>query len=96
MAKLTLETVDHVARLAHLSLTETERALFTRQLAEILAYAESIQAIDTRNVPPMSHALTGETLRDDSVTPGVSRASVLASAPDSAERLFRVPRIIGG
>ena len=30
---------------------------FARQLDEILAYAESIQALDTAGVPPMSHAV---------------------------------------
>jgi len=42
MAHVTLETVDHVARLAHLSLTDEERRTFARQLDEILAYVELI------------------------------------------------------
>jgi hypothetical protein len=55
MARVTVETVDHVARLARLSLTDEERHLFARQLEEILAWAESLQALDTSGVPPMSH-----------------------------------------
>ena len=47
MARVTVETVDHVAQLAHLSLTPEERETFARQLDEILAYAESIQALET-------------------------------------------------
>ena len=47
MPKVTVDTVDHVARLAHLSLTAEERATFARQLDDILAYAESIQSLDT-------------------------------------------------
>jgi aspartyl-tRNA(Asn)/glutamyl-tRNA(Gln) amidotransferase subunit C len=96
MAKVTLETVDHVARLAHLTLTDEERTLFTKQLQQVLAYAESIQALDTSDVPPMSHARTSEIFRDDSVAPCLSRETVLAEAPDGAERLFRVPRVIAG
>lgn len=95
MAKVTVETVDHVAKLAHLHLTGDERETFARQLADILAYAESIQALDTSAVPPMSHAGTGERLRDDVPTPGLSREEVLAQAPDAREGLFRVPRILG-
>ena len=36
MARVTPETVDHVARLARLSLDEGERATFAAQLEEIL------------------------------------------------------------
>ena len=96
MARVTVQTVDHVAQLAHLSLTAEERAIFARQLDEILAYAESIQALDTRDVEPMSHALTSEVLRDDVPGPELPREQALAAAPDAADGLFRVPKVIGG
>ena len=54
MPRVTVETVDHVARLARLSLTDEEKQPFARQLDEILACAESLQALDTSGVPPMS------------------------------------------
>lgn len=96
MARVTVETVDHVARLAHLSLTAEERETFARQLDEILAYAESIQALDTRDVEPMSHALTSEVLRDDAPASELPREQALAAAPDAEDGLFRVPKVIGG
>jgi len=96
MARVTVETVDHVARLARLSLTQEERETFARQLDEILAYAESIQALPTDDVEPMSHAGTSEVLRDDAPAPSLPRERALASAPDADGALFRVPRIIGG
>jgi len=96
MARVTAATVEHVARLAQLSLTDDERAGFTRQLDEILAYAEAIQALDTEGVPPMSHAGEAAGFRPDVVAPGLPREQVLASAPDSDSGLFRVPRIMPG
>jgi aspartyl-tRNA(Asn)/glutamyl-tRNA(Gln) amidotransferase subunit C len=96
MPRATVETVDHVARLARLSLTEAERALFARQLDEILAYAESIQALDTTDVPPMAHAHTTRAFREDEPREGLPRERVLEAAPDPAEGLFRVPRVLGG
>ena len=94
MARVTVETVEHVARLAHLSLTSEERETYARQLGEILEYAESIQSLEIEGVPPMSHALVAGRLRPE--TPGASldRERVLEDAPDPAEGLFRVPRII--
>jgi len=96
MSKVTIETVDHVARLARLSLTDDERMTFARQLDEILVYAESIQTLDTTDVPAMSHAGTGEAFRDDAARPSLEPGPALASAPDPSDRLFRVPRVLGG
>jgi aspartyl-tRNA(Asn)/glutamyl-tRNA(Gln) amidotransferase subunit C len=95
MPRVTVETVDHVARLARLSLTEEERALFARQLDDILAWAESLQAVDVAGVEPLA-ALGGGDLRADSEREGLPRETALAAAPDAAEGLFRVPRVIGG
>ena len=96
MARVTVETVEQVARLARLSLTEEERETFAKQLDQILAYAESIQTLDTAAVEPMSHAVTSEMVREDVPAPSLERQRVLEAAPDAAENLFRVPRILGG
>jgi aspartyl-tRNA(Asn)/glutamyl-tRNA(Gln) amidotransferase subunit C len=96
MAQVTLQTVDYVARLARLSLSPEERETFARQLQEILAYAESIQDLDTSEVEPMSHAARAEVFREDSPRPGLPRQTVLEAAPDAEGALFRVPRIIPG
>jgi aspartyl-tRNA(Asn)/glutamyl-tRNA(Gln) amidotransferase subunit C len=96
MPRVTVDTVDHVARLAHLSLTADEREAFARQLDQVLAYAESIQSLDTANVEPMSHAAASETFRPDVPHESLPRETVMASAPDQGEGLFRVPRVLGG
>jgi aspartyl-tRNA(Asn)/glutamyl-tRNA(Gln) amidotransferase subunit C len=96
MPKVTPETVEHVATLARLSLTAEERSTFTRQLDEILSYAEAIQKLDLADIAPMSHAGTGERFRDDSPGGELPHDKALAAAPDAAERLFRVPRVLGG
>jgi aspartyl-tRNA(Asn)/glutamyl-tRNA(Gln) amidotransferase subunit C len=96
MPRSILETVDHVARLAYLSLTDDERPVFAAQLEQILAYARTLETLDVSDVPPMSHAAAAATLRDDEPRPSLDRERVLEAAPDSALGLFRVPRIIGG
>jgi aspartyl-tRNA(Asn)/glutamyl-tRNA(Gln) amidotransferase subunit C len=94
VARVSPETVAHVAQLARLSLSDDERALFARQLEEILAWAESLQSLDVGEVPPMAHALEA-VWRADEVRPGVPAQQALAQAPDPAEGLFRVPRVLG-
>ena len=75
---------------------DEERELFARQLDEILAWAESLQALDTSGVPPMSHPREGSALREDEPRAGLDRETAFEAAPDAAEGLFRVPRVIGG
>ena len=94
MARVTVETVEHVAKLASLSLTGEEKQTFARQLDEILTYAESIQALSTDDVEPMSHARTSEIFRPDTPHESLSRESAVAAAPDAADGLFRVPKIL--
>ena len=96
---LTVAEVERIAALAHLALTEDEKATFTRQLADILAYATQIEQVDIEGVPPTSHALLPRTvLREDEVRPSLPRDEALAAAPGAARDagLFRVPKVIGG
>ena len=98
-ASLTVADVERVAALAQLELTADEKALFTRQLADILHYAEQIQALDTHDVPATAHVRPSETSeRPDEPRPSLPVEEALSNAPDGAldAGLFRVPRVIGG
>jgi aspartyl-tRNA(Asn)/glutamyl-tRNA(Gln) amidotransferase subunit C len=102
----TREQVHAVAALANLDLDEEEVELFTRQLADILAYADEVQQVDTRGIPPTANVLTQYPAdRADEVAPSLRPEDALANAPDPAPAstanslrsggLFRVPRVIG-
>jgi aspartyl-tRNA(Asn)/glutamyl-tRNA(Gln) amidotransferase subunit C len=96
---LTIADVERIAALAMLELTDEEKQLFTKQLADILAYAEQVQAIDTSGVAATAHVLADRGLeRADEPRPSLSVNEALANAPDAdlAAGLFRVPRVIGG
>ena len=72
--------------------------LFRRQLADILAYAEQVQAIDTSGVPATAHVHARESMeRADELRACLPVTDALANAPDAAPDagLFRVPRVIG-
>lgn len=89
--QLTLGEVRHVAELAKLHLTEAEVAEYAEQLSEILAYAESLRAVDTSGVPPTPFVLPLENvMREDVPEPGLTNEQALANAPDSTDGFFRV------
>ena len=96
---LTIADVERIAALAQLELTDEEKQLFTKQLADILAYAEQVQAADTSGVPATAHVHTAlRSEREDVVRPSLPVEDTLINAPDADREagLFRVPRVIGG
>ena len=98
MSPLTIADVERIAALAHLELTDDEKQLFTRQLADILAYAEQLQAVDTTGVPATAHVnAAARNERPDEPRPSLPIDQAVANAPDAAPDagLFRVPRVIG-
>lgn len=98
-SSLTIDDVERIAALAYLELTADEKALFTRQLADILTYARQVQAIDTSGVPATAYVHIGQgTEREDEPRDSLALADALGNAPDAAPEagLFRVPRVIGG
>ena len=102
-ATVSLEDVQHVAELASLELTAEELPRLAKDLNAILSYIAQLNELDTREIPPMaqasevlgmSPAQEGETLRRDVVTPSVDRGAVMAEAPETDGRFFKVPKVI--
>lgn len=90
------QDVVHVARLARLELTDEEVERFTGQLAQVLAHAADVAALDLAGVAPTAHPLPLQNvLRPDEVRPGLDRREVLDGAPATEDGRFRVPRIVG-
>ncbi len=93
--KITMQEVEHVARLARLELSGAEKERMRRELDGILSYIDKLRALDTTGVEPTSHAVPlTNVLRDDVEKPSLPRDEMLANAPDRHRDLFRVPRII--
>ena len=64
----------HVARLARLSLTDEELDRYTGQLAQVLAHAADVAALDLSGVAPTAHPLpVVNVLRPDVPRPGLDR-----------------------
>ena len=93
--KLTRDEVQRVAVLARLRLTPKEETQLTEQLDHILAYMETLAALDTSDIKPFSHAIEAvNVLREDQVTNRPNADALLANAPDRDNSFFKVPKII--
>jgi aspartyl-tRNA(Asn)/glutamyl-tRNA(Gln) amidotransferase subunit C len=88
-----------VGTLARLSLDDAEAERMTRHLNDLLAQFEKLRELDTTGVPPTSHALpVTALLREDTVTPSLTREDVLSLTPHVDEQLggFIVPQVLAG
>jgi aspartyl-tRNA(Asn)/glutamyl-tRNA(Gln) amidotransferase subunit C len=93
--KITPEEVEHVARLARLEVSPTEKEELTRQLNRILQYMEKLNELDTTSIPPTSHVIDlKNAFREDLVESSLPRDVSLENAPESNGVEFVVPRII--
>ena len=89
------DAIKYVADLARIGLNRQEEELFTKQLNHILAYMEQLNKLDTKDIEPMSHAVSmGNILREDIVKNSLSNDDALKNAPEKEEGFFKVPKII--
>ena len=91
--------VRQVAQLAHLEITDEEVALYTPQMASIVAYVEQLNELDTSDVEPMLGGLTAEgaatdTRRPDTPHESLGQINALKEAPSGVEGHFRVPKVL--
>lgn len=89
------EVVEKVAKLSRLSLEEDEIAQYAEQLNQILDTMEGLQQIDTEGVAPLAHVLPIENVfREDEVGECFTQEKALANAPEQADGMFQVPKIV--
>ncbi len=97
MAKITLEDVDYVAGLAHLTLNPETREAMARDLGSILEYIDQLERLDTSGVEPMMHVLdVTNVYREDTVGESLSQEDAFKNAPKTDGEYFLVPKILDG
>jgi aspartyl-tRNA(Asn)/glutamyl-tRNA(Gln) amidotransferase subunit C len=88
-------TVAKIAALARIKVTEAEIEAMVPELNGILAWVEQLGEVDVTGVEPMTAVIENHLrLRDDVVTDGGIRDSVLANAPAPEHGFFGVPKVI--
>ncbi|SIS65545.1 Asp-tRNA(Asn)/Glu-tRNA(Gln) amidotransferase subunit GatC [Salimicrobium flavidum] len=95
MSRISEDQVKHVANLARLSITEDEAKTFTKQLDDIITYAEQLNELDTEGVEPTTHVLDlKNVMRKDEPKDWIKKEDALKNAPDQQDGQFKVPSIM--
>ena len=89
------QQVQHIAMLARLKLTDEEYAESVEKLSNIVDFVDQLSQADTDGVVPMAHPLdTAQRLRPDAVTESNERDHYQENAPEVADGLYLVPKVI--
>lgn len=88
--------IDHVAKLAKLTLTDEERSAMVTQLPSILAYVSKLQEVDTEGVEANAY-LTKSTnvFRADEPQPvdAATRRALIDAFPEKLGDALQVPGV---
>jgi len=89
------KTVEKVAKLARLQLTDEELDRYGGQLGAILDYIAKLEKLDVSGLEPLSQAVDTENIfRADEPRPSLPRDAALQNAPEKTGDFFIVPKII--
>lgn len=87
--------VERIAHLARLEIEPADIDGYCRNLTDILAFVEQMNAMDTTGVEPMAHPLdAAQRLREDCVSEENQRGTFQAIAPQVERGLYLVPKVI--
>lgn len=89
------KTVEKVAKLARLQLTDDELNRYGGQLGAILDYIAKLEKLDVSGLEPLAQAVdTHNVFRADEPRPSLPRDAALQNAPEKTGDFFIVPKII--
>ncbi len=87
--------LDQVARLARIALTPEEKARFSAQLGDVIAYIALLKEVDVSGVEPTAHAFpVSNVWAEDVAQPGLPVEAALRNAPARRDNLIAVPKVV--
>ena len=89
------EEILHIARLANLDIKEEELEVYTRNLQDILNFANIVKNAETENVSE-TIGITNNTnvFREDEIKVFEDNQALLQNAPEQENNMFKLPKVI--
>ena len=89
------KTIEHIAKLARLEISESEANEYSQQLGKALSHFEQISKIDTKGIEPLvTPTEIEEFWHEDVVKQEFTPEEMTANAPAKAGNLFKVPPVV--
>ena len=89
------EKINHVAKLARISVDEAKVESLTKDLNSIFKFIEQLNELNTDKVEPLTSILN-QSLRSrkDEISDGKIREKILKNSPKENKEFFVVPKVV--
>jgi len=93
--KINKDDLDHIAKLARINLTESEKASFLPQLESVIEYFDVLNKVNTNGIEPTFIVNDqSNVLRQDEINESLSVEDALSGAARTKDNYFVVTRTI--
>lgn len=88
------KTVEMVARLARINLTEKEKEKFIKELKSVLEAFQCLEEVDTKDIEPSFQPVEiKNAVREDRIENGITQAQALSNTQNKESGYFKGPKI---
>jgi len=89
------EEILHIARLANLDIKEEELEVYTKNLQDILNFANIVKNARTENVDETIGITNNiNVFREDEIKVFKDNQALLQNAPEQENNMFKIPKVI--
>lgn len=89
------EDIEHIAKLSMLNLSDEEITRYTKDMEQIIGFANKINDIDTSEIEESAFALDAKNVfRKDEVRESFDRDLLLSNAPNSNGEAYSLPNVM--
>ena len=89
------EEIEHIATLSMLNLSEEEITGYTKDMEQIVEFANQINEIDTEKIEESAFVMnTVNVFRKDEVRESFDRDLLLSNAPSSSGEAYSIPNVM--
>lgn len=95
MTIINKDTAYYLAKLSALEISDIEAEKYSKQLTDIIEYAEKLNELDTAAIDPSFHSNVTESLiREDVVVTFDNNSKLIENAPAREGTAYAVPKIL--
>ena len=93
--KLDTNTINKIAKLARIRLSDEESSEFLKDMNSILNWVDQLNEVNTDTIEPLTNiSLSVLPKRDDEAKDVNSSDEILKNSPDKLEGYFVVPKVV--
>lgn len=93
--KIDKDTIKYIANLAMIDISEIEEEKYSKDLEQILTYAEILDNMDTTNSYRFDNPINNiNKFREDEVKKFINRELLISNARDTENGMFKVPKVL--